>query len=199
MVTVKLYVEGAAQKNDLMRARCREAFRVFFETAGITGRPRTVPCGGRQKAYDAFVTAVRTAEPGDLPLLLVDSEDPVTAGDSNWRHLKRRDNWDRPGGAKDDQVFLMVQVMESWFLADPDALRHYFGPDFSDKPFRAWPALEGVPKPTVYDVLENATADCKQPYKKGDVSFEILGRLDATKVEAACPHAKALLNRLRSL
>jgi hypothetical protein len=199
MVTVKLYVEGAASKNDRMRTRCREAFSAFFQTAGITSRPRTVPCGGREDAYNAFVTAVRTAKPGDLPLLLVDSEDPVTAGHSNWQHLKRRDNWDRHGGVKDDQVFLMVQVMESWFLADLDALRRYFGPAFSDTPFRAWPALEAVPKLTVYDVLETATADCKQPYKKGDVSFEILGRLDATKVEAACPHAKELLNRLRSL
>lgn len=70
MVTVKLYVEGAAQKNDLKRTRCREAFSAFFQTAGVASRPRTVPCGGRKEAYDAFVTAVRTAKPGDLPLLL---------------------------------------------------------------------------------------------------------------------------------
>ena len=34
---------------------------------------------------------------------------------------------------------------------------------------------------------------------KGRVSFELLERLSPTAVEAACPHAKALLDRLRSL
>lgn len=50
MVTVKLYVEGAAPKNDLKRTRCREAFSAFFQTAGVASRPRTVPCGGRKES-----------------------------------------------------------------------------------------------------------------------------------------------------
>ena len=38
-----------------------------------------------------------------------------------------------------------------------------------------------------------------RPTEKGDVSFEILGGLDPARVEAACPHAQALLERLRNL
>jgi len=199
MVTVRLYVEGAPQKNDLKRERCREAFSTFFEAAGIARRPRTVPCGGRQEAYDAFTTAIKTAKPGELALLLVDAEDFIAAEHTKWQHLKARDNWDRPEGAENDQVFLMVQVMETWFLADLPALRRCFGAHFSAAPFRAWPALEAVPKQTVYEVLQKATAGCKQTYVKGDVSFDVLATLDPARVEATCPHAGELLQRLRSL
>jgi hypothetical protein len=197
MVTAKLYVEGAGPRR-AQQSQCRRAFAKFFEAAGVQNRPGVEPCGGRQEAFDSFRIALKN-HVSAVPLLLVDAEEPVTEGHSVWQHLKARDGWDRPPGAKDDQAFLMVQVMESWFLADPGTLRRNFGPHFSDAPFRAWPALEAVPKQTVYEVLEKATADCKQTYRKGNVSFDVLASMDPAKVEAACPHAKALLQRLRSL
>ena len=48
-------------------------------------------------------------------------------------------------------------------------------------------------------VLERATANCAKHYAKGKVSFELLALVDPVLVEAACPHAKALLDRLRTL
>jgi hypothetical protein len=131
---VKLYVEGAARDSALDRSLCRQAFANFFSAdPRLKGRlPRTVPCGGRNAAYDAFVAAVRNPEPGVLPLLLVDSETAVRAEQTVWQHLKSRpdDNWDKPEGAGDQQVFLMVQVMESWFIADREALRLFSAPIF---------------------------------------------------------------------
>ncbi len=200
MVSVKLYVEGAGQ-TDFERAQCREAFSTFFAAVdGLAGkRPRTKPCGGRQAAYDAFVIALKTSRQGELPLLLVDSEGPVTPGETVWQHLKTRDGWDRPDGAADDDAFFMAQVMETWFLADKEMLRNYFGQDFNEKHIRQWPSLEAVPKLTVYEVLEKTTAACKKKsYTKGTISFEMLKRLNPTKVENACPHAKKLLDRLRN-
>ena len=44
--------------------------------------------------------------------------------------------------------------------------------------------------------LERAT---DKGYAKGKVSFELLAQIDPALVEAACPHAKAFLNRLRTL
>lgn len=35
-------------------------------------------------------------------------------------------------------------------------------------------------------------------YSKGRVSFELLARIDPGLVEQACPHARALLDRLRA-
>lgn len=89
--------------------------------------------------------------------------------------------------------------METWFLADRDLLRGYFGKSLRETHLRQWPVLEAVPKPTVFDALAGATAGCQRHYAKGKVSYELLGRLNPTQVEAACPHAKALLDRLRGI
>jgi hypothetical protein len=161
-----------------------------------------VPCGGRKRAYDAFVTAVRNPEPGCLPLLLVDSETAVQAGKTVWEHLKARagDNWDKPKGADVEQAFLMVQVMESWFLADREALRTFFGEHFREQAIPKWPHLEDVPKQTVLRALDQATAACdSKRYAKGIMSFSLLADISPKKVEDACPNAKALFVCLRNL
>lgn len=165
---VNLYVEGA--ETDLQRSECRLAFKVFFEAAGLKGKlPHTVPCGGRGFAYKAFKIAMQTRKPNELPLLLVDSEGPIAQGHTAWQHLKTRpgDGWDRPNGATEDQAFLMVQVMETWFIADQDALRDFFGNCFNDNK-TAWPNLEAVPRQGIYDALDRATATCgKKHYVEG--------------------------------
>jgi Domain of unknown function (DUF4276) len=197
-VSIKLYIEGGGD-GALHDTLFRQAWRQFFEAAGLSGRmPGVVRGQGRTQTFDLFATAVANPRGGTLPLLLVDSEDPVTAGHSVWQHLKERDKWERPSGAADDQAFLMVQVMETWFLADRDLLTSYFGTSLRDNHLRQWPDLEAVLKLTVFDALEKATAGCERHYAKGKVSYELLGKLSPVRVEAACPHAKALLDRLRA-
>lgn len=201
---VKVYVEGAAPDSAVERTRCRQAFSKFF--AGdprLKGKlPRTIPCGGRKAAFDSFVTAVLNPKPGEFPLLLVDSETAVQKGITVWEHLKSRpgDNWTKPVGAADDQAFLMVQVMESWFLADRDILRSFFGQKFREAAIPEWPQLEAVPKASVYDALERASADCgARKYAKGNLSFALLERISPAKVEASNAFAKAFFERLRNL
>ena len=148
---------------------------------------------------------MHTRKPNELPLLLVDSEGRVAPAHSAWQHLKARpgDGWDRPNGASDDQAFLMVQVMETWFIADREALRTFFGNRFKDNAIPAWPNLEAVPKQGVYDALDRATAECgEKRYEegtKGRLSFKLLATISPEKVENASPHARALLDRLRLL
>ena len=202
-MVAKIYIEGAAQDSDAARTLCRKAFKVFFAAAGLEGKlPRAVPCGGRQKAYDNFATAVKNPQLGSLPLLLVDSETAMQKGATVWEHLKDRpgDNWEKPPGAKDDQAFLMVQVMETWFLADRETLRSFFGQHFREQAIPKWPHLEEVPKRSVLDALDQATAACgEQRYAKGNLSFSLLAKISPNKVEAASPNAKALFERLRNL
>ena len=93
----------------------------------------------------------------------------------------------------------MVQIMETWFLADGVALRKYFGARFRQNALKNWPNLENVSKTTVLNALASATVSCSKHYSKGKVSFELLAGINSTLVEAACPHARALLNRLRNL
>ncbi len=198
-MTAKIYAEGGGE-GQLLDTLFRQAWTEFFKSAGLAGRmPRIVRGKGRLRTFDLFQTAVRNQRPGELPLLLVDSEGPVTSAGSVWQHLKARDRWEKPEGSSDDQAFLMVQIMETWFLADQASLRRYFGASLREKHLPSWPTLEAVPKADILDALEKATAGCTKPYAKGKVSFEVLGQLNPALVEAACPHAKRLLDRLRQL
>ena len=161
--------------------------------------PRVVKGGGRARTFDLFRTAIGNARPGQVPLLLVDGEAKVASGQSAWQHLHARDGWQRPEGARDGQVFLMVQVMETWLLADRNTLKRYFGAPFRENALRQWPDLEDVSKRDVFDALRQATAECPRRYAKGAISFELLEQVDPARVEAECPHAKVLLDRLRTL
>ena len=198
-MTVRLYIEGGGD-NRRLGAQFREGWTKFFAAAGLGGRmPKVVRGGSRIQTFDRFATDVVGRSPDIVSLLLVDSEDPIRPDHSVWQHLEARDGWNKPVGAGDDDAFLMVQVMETWFLADRDALREYFGSRFSENALGQWARLEHVPKKTVLNALSKATVRCKKQYAKGQVSFELLAHVDPARVEAACPHAKALGNRLRSL
>jgi hypothetical protein len=109
------------------------------------------------------------------------------------------DEWEKPEGVTDDQAFLMVQVMETWFIADREALELFFGAGFRRASIPAWQKLEEIPKRSVYEALDKATADCgARKYAKGRLSFDLLGNISPSKVEAGCPHARELFERLRN-
>lgn len=203
MVTAELFIEGggdprSSRSKELM-IRFREGWGRFFRKAGLGPRmPKVVRGGGRERTFSSFRIAAMNHSPEVLPLLLVDSETPVRTGHSVWEHLKTHGHpWQKPVGTRDDQAFLMVQVMETWFLADRNRLKEFFGSRFAEGPLQPWPDLEAVPKPLVLKALEDATAHCGTKYGKGRVSFDLLARIDPALVEDACPHARALLDRLR--
>ena len=129
-----LYIEGGGDRNQNLERLFRRAWTKFFEAASVEGRlPKIVRGGSRSRTFNLFRKAVASPHPGRVPFLLVDSEESVQEGHSPWQHLKARDNWIPPGGESDDQAFLMVQVMETWFLADREALRRHFGPRLREK------------------------------------------------------------------
>lgn len=197
MVTFKLYVEGGGE-GALLDSQFRMGWRQFFEAAGLKGKmPRVVRGGTRSETFRMFATEVANPEGVEVPILVVDSEGPLAEGHSIWQHLTARDKWKRPLGAGENQAFLMVQVMETWLIADRAMLQSYFGPSFREKAIRNWPCLEAVPKKTVLRALQHATAACPKRYAKGKVSFELLGKVKPKLVEEACPQAAALLALLR--
>ncbi len=198
---VKIYVEGGGDGSQL-KTECRRAFSSFFEKAGLKGvMPKVVACGSRSNAYDDFCMALRTADPDEeLPLLLVDSEAPVTVDDP-WKHLKERDGdrWDKPDKAGDRHAHLMVQCMENWFLADRSALAQVFGSGFAADKLPANPKIEQVAKQSVYDGLKAATKNTKsQNYLKGRHSFKILALINPELVGHASPWAQRFLDTIRA-
>ena len=196
MVSIKLYVEGGGDSK-VLKTACRRGFRMFIEKTGVAGSmPSIVACGSRENAYDRFKTAV--AREDGLPMLLVDAEGPVSAS-GPWQLLKQRDGWDRPNDAADSQCHLMVQVMESWFLADRGTLEKFYGERFRWQALPSNPNVEQVPKQDVLDGLDQAARNTKKgSYKKGAHSYEILEMLDPAKVRKASPYADRFIKALSS-
>jgi Domain of unknown function (DUF4276) len=200
-VSVKIYVEGGGDHNKSLQTQCRRGFRRFFERAGLENRmPSVVACGGRSSAWNRFRTSHENAGPDEHPILLVDSEAPVTDTDP-WEHVRLRagDGWQRPDGASQDQIHLMVQAMEAWFHADKEKVQEYFGQGFRLASLRPRPDIDNIPKGDLLAGMQMATRDClkKGEYSKGQHSFEILAQINPARVRAASPvHAGRLLNVL---
>ncbi len=95
----------------------------------------------------------------------------------------------------------MVQVMESWFLADRKALANFYRQGFRPNALPGNPRqIERIPKNAVEDGLDRATRNTtKGRYHKGQHSFEILASLDPAKVTAASPHARRFVQTLLAL
>ncbi|MDR2759824.1 MAG: DUF4276 family protein [Spirochaetaceae bacterium] len=207
MVGLKIYVEGGGDAHILKRD-CRRGFSEFLEKAGLKGcMPRVIACGGRRKAYDDFCTAIGNNESA---MLLVDSESPV---DQNccrekevskwdpWQHLADRqgDGWVKPDNTCITDCHLMVQCMETWFLADRKALKSFYGTNFSEKALPAKErSIETIDKQQVYQTLENATKNSKKgSYDKGKHSFELLASIDPACVISASPWAKHFIDEVK--
>ncbi len=187
-----MYVEGGGSRRQ--NRQCRKAFRAFMDKAGVVSAKIEVEArGARGEAYKAF----RDDSDRDIRrVLLVDAEGPVSAKTA-WGHLQQRDGWNRPRGVSDSQCHLMVQMMESWFLADVDALEGYFGRGFRSGALPGNPDVEKVAKGDVVDGIDRAARNTrKKGYRKGWDSFEILGRLDPGKVRGASCFADEFVKAL---
>ena len=195
-MSIKIYVEGGGKGK--LRQECRRGFRHFLEKAGLHGKmPKIMACGSREDAFRRFKTAQDNNEPA---LLLVDSEGPVPRGISPWQYLHdhHKDKWNKPNDTTDDQCHLMVQIMESWFLADKDTLMTYYGPKFYPNALSNNPDIENIHKQDVLKGLEKATKSTKRgKYNKGSHSFDILAQIDPEKVQQASPYAKRLITTLK--
>lgn len=200
---IKLFVEGGGDGN-AQHAVFRENFRKLLAKAGFEGsQPAIVPCGGRRAAYENFCTYSKDDTSG-WGILLVDSEAPVDAKiQSPWEHLKKRkeDGWSRPDNTLDEQCHLIVQCMETWFVADVDALNEFYGADFKAEKLQKRPDVENMPKESVFTFLEAATKECasKGRYSKGKHSFALMGLIDPARVRAASPWAERFFSTLSKI
>lgn len=189
-MSAHLYIEGSRTGPDSkeQQIRCREGFRKLFEKCELKGRmPRLSACGSRNDAFKDFKTAHAQRKTGEYIALLVDSEDPVAEIEETWSHLKRRDQWEMPAGAADDQVLLMTMCTETWIVADRSALVAYFDQDFRPNHLPALTDLEGRDRHEVQDALIRASRDCKSAYKKGNRTFDLVGLLGPNELERYLP------------
>ena len=91
----------------------------------------------------------------------------------------------------------MVQAMETWIVADPDALAAYYGQRFLAKALPDTANLENVPRATITNALERATRHTqKGMYHKIRHASEILQRIDPQRVRQRCPACARLFRTL---
>ncbi len=129
---IKLYIEGGGD-SQLQATQFRAGWTAFFKKAGLEKRmPAPVRCGSRNDAFKDYTIALRNRKPDELPLLLVDSEELLAAGQSPWQHLRTRDRWEQPPDAGNGDAFLMICCMETWFVADRAALARFFGQEWRE-------------------------------------------------------------------
>ena len=204
---VTVYVEGGGDSAQL-KERCRKGFKDLLTKAGVDERLlKVVSCGPRDRAFRSFRNALRLRRADEYLILLVDSEELVA--DANqpdvnpsgaWRHLARRDGdlGQRPPGANDDQAQLMVTTMETWLIADRQALRAYF-PGINENALPPDSDLESRSKPDIERRFADATRpSSKGAYHKGKHSFDLLGRVDPAELMRRLPHFQRFVAALES-
>ncbi len=198
-MSVRVYVEGGGNNKDTLK-RCNEGFASYCQKLAPASRhPGIVACGGRQRAFDRFKTAVESSQGSDVCVLLVDAEANVTSANPV-RHLHDRDGWDFPALGR-HRVFLMVQAMEAWFLADRESLAAFYDGGFLVNSLPANQNIEAICKEDLEPSLKHASAPTrtKGEYHKVKHGFALLAVIDPAKVEQASPHAKLLNDFLRGL
>ena len=192
---VKLFVEGGGDNKKTLIACAQGFVRLVGKTAQM--KPRVVACGSRENALDAFRAELSRS---GAALLLVDSEAPVAPQNVGrpWAHLAERDKWQKPQGASDDDAHLMAQCMESWFVADPDALADHFGQGFKPAKLPQNPKVEEVAKKDVMSGLRAAVKNTRNgEYHKTRDGFALIGKIDPLRVADCAPHAKRFFDILR--
>jgi hypothetical protein len=171
---IRIYFEGT----DALRAGFSNFFRdIRAEAERLKWRVRFV--AAKADPVRAVEKARRSGQQGEL-VALKDSEGP--------REIL-------PDGA----CFYMVQLMESWFLAELEALEQYYDREGFRKPGCAYD-IESIPKADVLQKLAHATSGTsKGTYSKTRHAPRILERIDPAKVRQRSRHSEHMFARLREL
>jgi len=170
---VRIYIEGGSvgrsADNDFRRG-WKKFLDELHQLAMANGFQSLEVVRGksRRNAFERFAKH-HQEYPDDLCFLLVDSEGPVRSKQQVWDVVARRegDQWAKPRWASEDDLFLIVQFVETWLVTDPDALRAFFGPDIdiSKLPIDN---LEARSKGDIDRALRDATMGCRKgPYRHG--------------------------------
>jgi hypothetical protein len=144
---------------------------------------------------------VRHSKADEVCVLLVDSEeapdsDPFPTAQQRISHLQTRDRWDLRG-VDPQTVHLMVQCVEAWIVADPEALALHYQRGFRVNRLPARMNLEEEPKTGTYAKLATATAGTqKGAYAKISHASKLLGLVDPAKVAARRRHFRLFTNWL---
>lgn len=213
MTEIEVFVEGGGH-NTTLQAELRQGFDALFRAEKTRASERRVSlrftcCGGRQEAYDAFMDSLNRRRK-KIGALLVDSETSIAPASEDLavdaairvKHLRQKSASDGRGqgdgwsllNVQSERIHLMVQCMEAWIVADPDALAAIYKQNLNAKKLPKRPNLEDEPKSDIYRKLESAT-DGK--YTKINDASKLLALIDPNKVSERCPRFSIFRDWLR--
>ena len=201
MAEIRLYIEGdTKQKGKNTDIALREGFHNFFteliEKARVKNiKFRIIMCGSKFITFKDFLNADKFY-PESSVYFLLDSDAPVGNQTAKSFLQKQNPNWHWQD-VKDEQCFLMAQVMESWFFADIDALENFYGKNFNRNTLSKNKNVETITKSDVEKGLANATKNTqKGEYHKTKHGAKILEIIDSKKVRESAHHCEILFKTI---
>jgi hypothetical protein len=94
----------------------------------------------------------------------------------------------------------MVQTVEAWIVADPEALSDFYGHGFLRNALPGSDDVEVIPKDRLLSSLSRATRSTqKGPYHKIDHGAALLERIDPEKVRSRSRHCDLLFRELEAV
>jgi hypothetical protein len=172
---LRIYFEG----DPALRVGMRKFFSTIADAASRKGWHFAPPVATKGRPVQAFLIALQT-HPTAWNVLLLDQEDSDEAANRK----QALADCDR------DSVFWMIEIMESWFLADLDALRKLFGANVKAS---GNPNVEGIPKKDVIDRLKRLA---KGDYQKVKHGVRLLASIDPAAVRRAAPDCERMFTTI---
>ncbi len=178
--------------------------RIYFEgdeglKRGFDTFLREIKTAARSKGWDFdtvatngtpakdYITALKTHSRA-WNVLLLDSDEALVRSSTS---LSRKKGLK---GCDPDSIFWMVEIMESWFLADPEALERHYKGGFKTKAVKGNREVEKIPKADVLRRLENATRRTKAGKYQKNHAFKVLELINPARVRNAAPNCDRMFS-----
>lgn len=194
---IRIYIEGdTKQKGKFNTISLREGFNHFFLELIVKARAknivlRLIMCGSKYETFKDFLNAAKSYE-NSFVCFLLDSDAPVDNQTAKAFLQTQNPLWHLQT-VEENQCDLMIQIMESWFLADKEKLGEFYGQGFNQNTLPKNANVENVLKADVENGLANATRNTqKGEYHKTRHGAEILKLINPKKVRDAAPHCKEI-------
>lgn len=199
---IRIYIEGdTKQKGKNADIALREGFHNFLGELIDKAREKSIKfrivlCGSKFITFKDFLNAAKVYTESFVAFL-IDADDAVNVNETAKSFLQKQNAGWHWQNVDEEQCFLMVQVMESWFFADIEALEKYYGRNFNRKALRQNKNVEKIAKADVESGLANATRNTqKGEYHKTKHGAKILELINPQKVRDAAPHCEKLFTAI---
>jgi Domain of unknown function (DUF4276) len=201
---IRIYIEGdTKRKGKNSKISLGQGFNSFFKELDEKAKEkkvkfRLIMCGSTAETFKDFLLGVKSHQ-NSFVAFLIDADNEVGDNETPKSFLQKQEksrNWNFEN-VKDEQCHLMVQIMESWFLADVETLKSFYGQNFKHNAIPKQPNIEKIAKPDVEKSLDKAASETnKGKYHKIRHGAELLSKIETGKVRAKAAHCNRLFETI---